>query len=179
MSGRDRTVRSSNNGYVISCVSSRAQRSGVEGPAFSRRRAAMEEQQVLRLRGARPQRMRSERLSGRSAQDDKLRSEPKFAHSRATQLYPSSFLASSSLTSAGFAWPFDAFITWPTKKAITVFLPPRYCSSCLGLPAMTSSIIFSMAAVSVICCGFSFRRWPENLRSAGKPDRRDLLESSR
>src|ERR1700758_2834824 len=46
-------------------------------------------------------------------------------------------------------------MTWPTKKAATVFLPPRYCSSCLGLAAMTSSIIFSMAEASEICCGLS------------------------
>ena len=40
------------------------------------------------------------------------------------------------------ACPLESFMTWPTKKAATVFLPPRYCSTCLGLAAMTSSIIF-------------------------------------
>src|ERR1039457_263493 len=66
---------------------------------------------------------------------------------------PSSFLASNSFTSCGFACPFDAFITWPTKNPIMVFLPERYCSICLGFAAMISSTIFSSAEVSVDCCG--------------------------
>src|SRR5579859_4092747 len=70
--------------------------------------------------------------------------------------YPS-FFFTSSFTSSGRAWPLEAFMTWPTKKAAIVVLPPRYCSSCLGLAAITSSTIASMAALSVICCGFS--RW--------------------
>ncbi len=43
------------------------------------------------------------------------------------------------------AWPFDAFITWPTKNPATVFLPLRYCSTCFGLAAITSSINASIA----------------------------------
>ena len=66
-------------------------------------------------------------------------------------LYPSSFFVTSSLSSAGLAWPFEAFITWPTKNPAMVFLPARYCSTCLGLAAMTSSISASIAEASVIC----------------------------
>ena len=55
----------------------------------------------------------------------------------------------------GVGLAFERRMTWPTKKAATVFLPPRYCSTCLGLAAMTSSIMASMAAASEICCGFS------------------------
>ena len=39
------------------------------------------------------------------------------------------------------------------KNPIMVFLPARYCSSCLGFAAMISSMIFSSAEVSVDCCG--------------------------
>ena len=46
----------------------------------------------------------------------------------------------------GWPCPFEAFITWPTKNPIIVVLPARYCSTCLGLAAITSSIIFSMRA---------------------------------
>src|SRR5580692_860224 len=69
---------------------------------------------------------------------------------------PSSFLLRRSFTICGFARPFEAFITWPTKKPMTVFFPARYCSTCLGLARMISSITFSIAEESVICCGFSF-----------------------
>ena len=41
--------------------------------------------------------------------------------------------------------------TWPTRKPMTVVLPPLYCSTCLGLAAITSSMIFSSAPVSLIC----------------------------
>ena len=74
---------------------------------------------------------------------------------RRPALYPSSFFVTSSFSSAGLAWPFDARITWPTKNPAMVFLPARYCSTCLGLAAITSSISFSIAEASVICCGFS------------------------
>ena len=60
--------------------------------------------------------------------------------------YPS-FCFITSLTACGFAWPRDAFITWPTRKPITVVLPPRYCSTCFGLAAITSSMIFPRAPV--------------------------------
>ena len=70
-------------------------------------------------------------------------------------LSPSSFFVTSSFSSAGFACPFDARITWPTKKPATVFLPARYCSTCFGLAAMTSSISCFDRRASVICCGFS------------------------
>ncbi len=43
------------------------------------------------------------------------------------------FLFRISLTAAGLAWPRDAFITCPTRNPITAVLPPRYCSTCLGL----------------------------------------------
>src|SRR3954462_10000720 len=36
---------------------------------------------------------------------------------------------SRSFTIFGFALPFDAFITWPTKKPKSVSFPDRYCSS--------------------------------------------------
>ena len=37
-----------------------------------------------------------------------------------------------------------------------VFLPARYCSSCLGFAAIISSMIFSSAEVSRDCCGTAF-----------------------
>jgi hypothetical protein len=52
--------------------------------------------------------------------------------------YASNCLLTNSFSNAGFACPFDKRITWPTKNAATVFLPPRYCSTCLGFEAMTS-----------------------------------------
>ncbi len=52
--------------------------------------------------------------------------------------YASSCLVTNSFSSAGLACPLDNRITWPTKNAATVFLPARYCSSCLGLAAMIS-----------------------------------------
>ena len=61
-----------------------------------------------------------------------------------------SFSRSSLLTAAGSAWPRLAFITMPTKKPSTVVLPPRYCSTCLGLAAMTSSTILDSALTSLI-----------------------------
>jgi len=36
-----------------------------------------------------------------------------------------------------------------------VIFPARYCSTCCGFAAITSSMARSSAAVSVICCGFS------------------------
>ena len=57
-----------------------------------------------------------------------------------------SFSLSSLVTAAGSAWPRLAFITWPRKKFITVVLPLRYCSSCLGFAAITSSMIFAERA---------------------------------
>src|SRR5208282_2402545 len=54
-----------------------------------------------------------------------------------------SFLASNSFTICGLAWPLEAFMTCPTKKPSIVFFPARYCSSCFGLAARISSIIFS------------------------------------
>ena len=44
--------------------------------------------------------------------------------------YASSFLTTSSLSTAGFACPLLSFITWPTKKAATVRLPPLNCATC-------------------------------------------------
>src|SRR5580700_6711674 len=64
-----------------------------------------------------------------------------------------SFFASNSFTSCGFACPFDAFITCPTKNPIMVVFPARYCSNCLGFAASTSSITFSSAEVSLDCFG--------------------------
>src|SRR5688572_947998 len=55
------------------------------------------------------------------------------------------------LTWTGLALPRDSFITCPTKNANTLSPPARYCSTCLGLAAMTASTIFSIAPVSVTC----------------------------
>src|SRR3981081_760017 len=65
----------------------------------------------------------------------------------------SNFLPSNSFTNCGFACPLEAFITWPTKNPSMVVFPARYCSSCFGFAANTSSIIFSSADVSLDCCG--------------------------
>ncbi len=64
--------------------------------------------------------------------------------------YPS-FFPNNSFTNFGLACPLESSITLPTKKPITVFFPARYCSTCLGFPASTSSIIFSSADVSRDC----------------------------
>src|SRR6185503_7675789 len=55
------------------------------------------------------------------------------------------------VTAAGSACPRLAFITWPRKKFITVVFPLRYCSSCLGFAAITSSMILPSASSSLIC----------------------------
>ena len=68
-------------------------------------------------------------------------------------LLPSSFFVKTSFTSCGFAWPFEAFITCPTKNPSIVFLPARYCSTCLGFAAINSSASFSSAEVSRDCSG--------------------------
>src|ERR1051325_7766243 len=39
------------------------------------------------------------------------------------------FSRSRSLTTFGFAFPFEALITWPTKKPIKVSLPERYAAT--------------------------------------------------
>src|SRR5262249_16997912 len=59
-------------------------------------------------------------------------------------LYPS-FCFSNSVTTATLACPRVAFITCPTRKLMTVVLPPRYCSTCFGLFSITSAIVFSSA----------------------------------
>src|ERR1019366_9373247 len=67
--------------------------------------------------------------------------------------YPSSFFVKTSFTNCGLAWPFEAFMTWPTKNPIMVFLPARDCSTCLGFAAINSSASFSSADVSRDCSG--------------------------
>ena len=42
-------------------------------------------------------------------------------------------------------------MTWPTKNPISLSLPAWYSATWLGLAAMTSSTIASMAEASVIC----------------------------
>jgi len=59
------------------------------------------------------------------------------------------FSFSRSFTTFGFALPFEAFITWPTKNPKSVSLPARYCSNCLGLAAITSSITRSISPMSL------------------------------
>ena len=64
---------------------------------------------------------------------------------------------SSPAHSAAPGWPGPLTRASPGRQRI----PPssscraRYCSTCLGLAAITSSISFSIAEESVICCGFS------------------------
>src|SRR6187455_2045308 len=62
-----------------------------------------------------------------------------------------SFLRSASLTCCGFALPFDAFMTCPTRKPSTCCLPARNCSTCAEFAAITSSTSASMLAESEIC----------------------------
>src|SRR6266496_3659849 len=50
------------------------------------------------------------------------------------------FARSLSFTIFGFALPFEAFITCPTKNPNKVSLPDRYCSSCGAFAAITSSM---------------------------------------
>src|SRR5688572_774638 len=64
---------------------------------------------------------------------------------------PPSLRFRSSLSWAGFALPWVAFITCPTKKPNSLSLPLRYSASCFGLAAMIASIACSIAPVSVIC----------------------------
>ena len=47
----------------------------------------------------------------------------------AARYYERSFSRSRSLTTLGFAFPFEAFITWPTKNPNRASLPDRKCSS--------------------------------------------------
>src|SRR5262249_40151479 len=56
-----------------------------------------------------------------------------------------------SVTTGTLAWPRVARIACPTRKFITVVLPPRYCSTCFGFCAITSSMTCSSAPVSLIC----------------------------
>ena len=54
-----------------------------------------------------------------------------------------------SLTAAGLALPPEAFITCPMKNANNLSLPERYSATLSGLAAITSSMTFSIAPVSV------------------------------
>ncbi len=45
--------------------------------------------------------------------------------SQKTDAQPCNLALSRSLTTAGLAWPLEAFITWPTKKPNSLSLPPR------------------------------------------------------
>src|SRR5450759_3920906 len=76
-----------------------------------------------------------------------------------------SFCLNRSVTAATFAWPRVAFIAWPTRKLITVGLPPWYCSTCLGLAAITSAMIFSSAPAPEIC----FKPSRSTITAAGSP----------
>jgi hypothetical protein len=75
---------------------------------------------------------------------------------RSVALLATYFFFSSSLTCCGLALPLLAFMTWPTRALKAFSLPARNSSTDFGLAASTSSMIFSMAPVSVIC----FRPWP-------------------
>src|SRR5512137_2365901 len=66
---------------------------------------------------------------------------------RAGDFYPSSFFFKSSLTNCGLAFPWVAFMTWPTKKPNTFSFPFLYSSTSLGFLARISATAFSMADV--------------------------------
>src|SRR5690606_16477523 len=70
-----------------------------------------------------------------------------------------------SLTCAGLALPRLAFMTWPTRALKAFSLPARNSSTDLALAAITSSIMASMAPVSVTC----FRPWASMISSADAP----------
>src|SRR5688572_1039823 len=72
-------------------------------------------------------------------------------HGLQVGLQPDSFFFNNSFTCAGFALPPVTFITCPTKKPNSLSLPERYCASCCGFAAITSSMVFSIAELSVIC----------------------------
>ena len=57
-------------------------------------------------------------------------------------------LLKASLTTAGLARPRIRRMTWPTKKAISLVLPPRKASTSAGFSAMTARTTLSMADVS-------------------------------
>ena len=63
---------------------------------------------------------------------------------------PSSFL-SSSVTIFGFAFPFDAFITWPTRKPKALLRPFLICATASGFAAIASRTMPMSASVSPIC----------------------------
>src|SRR5919106_2484371 len=63
----------------------------------------------------------------------------------------SSFFFKSSLTMAGFPFPFIAFITCPTKNPKTFFLPLRYRATSSAFLASTSSTTASIAVASLTC----------------------------
>ena len=63
--------------------------------------------------------------------------------------YPRSFASRISPTSAGFALPLLAFITWPLRKFSAATLPALKSAAGPGFAAITSSQNFSMAPVSL------------------------------
>jgi hypothetical protein len=76
---------------------------------------------------------------------------PLSAEQLAQRAIDPSFFFSSSLTCAGLALPLLAFMTWPTRALKAFSLPARNSSTDFWLAASTSSIIASMAPVSVTC----------------------------
>ena len=77
------------------------------------------------------------------------------ARAKAAPLHPSSFFVTSSLSSAGLAWPLVAFITWPTKNAGQGRLAGAVLLHLLGVGGDHLVDQPSSADASVICSGFS------------------------
>jgi len=70
------------------------------------------------------------------------------------------------LASFGFALPFVAFITWPTRNPNVCCLPARYWPTASAFFAITSRIAPTMADSSPICASPS----PWTISSALRPD---------